>query len=46
MTEEEIKANAKIPLNICDHEVDMYWKVAIEALETIEENTKKAKRRL
>ena len=43
MTEEEVKANAKIPLNICDHEVDMYWKVAIEVLETIEENNKKGK---
>ena len=43
MTEEEVKANAKIPLNVCDHEVDMYWKVAIEVLETIEENNKKGK---
>ena len=43
MTPEEVKANAKIPLNICDHEVDMYWKVAIEVLETIEENNRKGK---
>ena len=43
MTEEEVKANAKIPLNICDHEVDMYWKVAMEVLEVIEENNKKGK---
>ena len=43
MTEEEVVKNAKIPLNVCDHEVDMYWKVAIEVLETIEENNKKGK---
>lgn len=43
MSVEEVKANAKIKLNVCDHEVDMYWKVAIEVLETIEENNKKGK---
>ena len=37
MSAEEVKANAKIKLNVCDHEVDMYWKVAIEVLETIAE---------
>ena len=43
MTPDEVRANAKIPLNVCDHEVDMYWKVAIEVLEVIEENNRKGK---
>ncbi len=43
MTEEEVIKNSKIALHVCDHEVDMYWKVAIEVLETIEENNKKGK---
>ena len=32
---------SNIKLNVCDTEVDMYWKVAIEVLEVIEENNKK-----
>ena len=38
---EDIGKGSNIKLNVCDHEVDMYWKVAIEVLETIEENNKK-----
>ena len=40
---EEVKKNAKIKLNFCEHEVDMYWKAAIEVLEVIEENNKNGK---
>lgn len=40
---EELAKKSKIKLNVCDHEVDMYWKVAIEVLETIAENNKKGK---
>ncbi len=43
MSMDEVKENAKIKLNVCDHEVDMYWKVAIEVLETIDANNKKGK---
>lgn len=38
---EDLGKGSKIKLNVCDAEVDMYWKVAIEVLETIEENNKK-----
>ena len=38
---EDIGKNSNIKLNVCEHEVDMYWKVAIEVLETIEANNKK-----
>ena len=38
---EELGKNSNIRLNVCEAEVDMYWKVAIEVLETIEENNKK-----
>lgn len=38
---EELGKGSNIKLNVCDTEVDMYWKVAIEVLETIEENNKK-----
>lgn len=38
---EDLGKGSSIKLNVCDHEVDMYWKVAIEVLETIEENNKK-----
>ena len=34
---EELGKGSNIKLNVCDTEVDMYWKVAIEVLETIEE---------
>ena len=37
----ELGKGSNIKLNLCEHEVDMYWKVAIEVLETIEENNKK-----
>lgn len=38
---EKLAENAKIKLNVCEHEVDMYWKVAIEVLEVIAENNRK-----
>lgn len=40
---EELTKNSKIKLNVCDHEVDMYWKVAIEVLETIAKNNREGK---
>ena len=40
---EELAKNSKIKLNVCDHEVDMYWKVAMEVLEIISENNRKGK---
>ena len=43
MSMEEVREKAKIKLNVCDHEVDMYWKVAIEVLETIEKNNRAGK---
>lgn len=38
---EELGKGSTIALDVCENEVDMYWKVAIEVLETIEENNKK-----
>lgn len=38
---EDLGKGSNILLNVCETEVDMYWKVAIEVLETIEENNKK-----
>ena len=38
---EDLGKGSGIRLNVCDVEVDMYWKVAIEVLETIEENNRK-----
>ena len=38
---EDLGKNCPIELRVCDTEVDMYWRVAIEVLETIEENNKK-----
>ena len=38
---EDLGKGSNIKLNVCDTEVDMYWKVAIEVLEVIEENNKK-----
>ena len=38
---EDLGKGSNIILNVCETEVDMYWKVAIEVLETIEENNKK-----
>lgn len=37
---ENLGKNSNIKLNVCETEVDMYWKVAIEVLETIEANNK------
>lgn len=37
---EDLGKGSNIKLNVCDTEVDMYWKVAIEVLETIEEKNK------
>ena len=38
---EELGKNSGIKLEVCETEQDLYWKVAIEVLETIEENNKK-----
>lgn len=38
MKPEDLGKGSNIKLNICDAEVDMYWKVAIEVLETIAAN--------
>lgn len=38
---DDLGKNSNIRLNICETEVDMYWKVAIEVLETIVENNRK-----
>lgn len=40
---EELVKNSKIKLDVCDVEVDMYWKVAIEVLKIIDANNKKGK---
>ena len=38
---EDLGKGSNIKLNVCEAEVDMYWKVAIEVLEVIEENNRK-----
>ena len=38
---EKLAEGSKVKLNVCEHEVDMYWKVAIEVLEVIAENNRK-----
>ena len=38
---EELGIGSNIKLNVCEHEVDMYWKVAIEVLEVIAENNRR-----
>lgn len=38
---ENLGKGSNIKLNVCEAEVDMYWKVAIEVLETIQENNAK-----
>ena len=43
MTIDELMKNSKIKLNVCEQEVDMYWKTAIEVLETISENNNNGK---
>ena len=40
---EELTKTSKIRLEVCDVEVDMYWKVGIEVLSVIEENNRKNK---
>lgn len=37
---EDLGKGSNIKLNVCETEVDMYWKVAIEVLETVEENNR------
>lgn len=37
----ELGKESNIKLNVCEHEVDIYWKVAIEVLEIISENNRK-----
>lgn len=38
---EKLGEGSNIRLSVCEHEVDMYWKVAIEVLEVIAENNRK-----
>lgn len=38
----ELGKGSNIKLSVCEHEVDMYWRVAIEVLEVICENNKKS----
>ncbi|MBD9097334.1 MAG: glucosamine-6-phosphate isomerase [Ruminococcaceae bacterium] len=40
---EELTKTSKIRLEVCDVEVDMYWKVAMEVLSVIEENNRQNK---
>ena len=41
LSPEKVGEGSSIKLNVSSTEVDIYWKVAIEVLETIEENNKK-----
>lgn len=43
---EELGVDSEICLDVCDTEQDLYWKMAIEVLEVIEENNKKGERTL
>ncbi len=43
---EDLGKNSNIVLDVCDTEHDLYWKMAIEVLETIEENNKKGEKTL
>lgn len=38
---EDLGKNTTIDFRVCETEVDLYWRTAIEVLETIEENNKK-----
>ena len=38
---EDLGKGSRIKLNVCETEVDMYWKVPIEVLETIQANNEK-----
>ena len=40
---EELVKNSRIRLEICDVEVDMYWKVAMEVLGVIADNNRAGK---
>lgn len=40
---EKLGEGSEIKLNVCETEVDMYWKVAIEVLETVAENNRAGK---
>ena len=42
----ELGKGSEIVLDVCDTEQDLYWKMAIEVLETIEENNKRGERTL
>lgn len=37
----QLGEGSNIRLSVCEHEVDMYWKVAIEVLEIVAENNRK-----
>ena len=41
IAEEDLGKNSAITLDVCETEHDLYWKMAIEVLETISENNKK-----
>ena len=43
---EDLGKGSNIKVELCEAEVDLYWKMAIEVLETIEENNKKGERTL
>ncbi len=38
---EKLGENTTIGLNVCENEADIYWKLAIEVLETVAENNRK-----
>ncbi len=38
---EKLGEGSAIRLSVCEHEVDMYWKVAIEVLEVVAENNRR-----
>lgn len=40
---EKLGEGSEIKLNVCETEVDMYWKVAIEVQETVAENNRAGK---
>lgn len=42
---QKLGEDSKIQLEVCETETDLYWKMAIEFLEIIQENNKKGNRR-
>ena len=42
----DIPKMAAIPVVLCETEVDLYWKMALEVAEVIEENNKKGQANL